>query len=35
MEALRTIRAQRNLPDDEQAEIERLVVIVERAVYRT
>ena len=35
MEALRTIRAQRNLPDDEQAEIERLVVIVEKAVYRT
>jgi hypothetical protein len=30
-----TIRAQRNLPDDEQAEIERLVVIVEQAVYRT
>jgi hypothetical protein len=34
-EALRTIRAQRNLPDDEQAEIERLVVLVERVVYRT
>ena len=35
MEALRTLRGSRRLPDDEHAEIERLVVIVERMVYRT
>jgi hypothetical protein len=34
MEALRSLRADRHLPDDEQAIIERLVVEVERLVYR-
>lgn len=35
MEALRTLRGSRRLPDDEQREIERLVVAVEQMVYRT
>ena len=34
MDALRTLRSSRQLPDDEQREIERLVVLVERMVYR-
>jgi hypothetical protein len=34
MEALRSLRADRHVPDDEQAIIERLVVEVERLVYR-
>ena len=35
MEALRRLRATRQLPADEQAEVERLVVLVEQMVYRT
>jgi hypothetical protein len=35
MEALYDLRATRRLPAEEQAEIERLVPIVERGVYRT
>jgi hypothetical protein len=35
MEALRTLRAQRELPEDELEEIERVLQIVEKAVYRT
>lgn len=35
MEALRTLRGSRRLPDDERQQIEALVVIVERMVYRT
>lgn len=34
MEALRDLRARGRLPETEQAEIERLVPIVERMVYR-
>ena len=35
MEALRLERALRRLPDHEQDEVERLVVSLERMVYRT
>ena len=35
MEALRSLRADRRLPEDELATIERLVVEVERIVYRS
>ncbi|MFN8019905.1 MAG: hypothetical protein U0Q03_00120 [Acidimicrobiales bacterium] len=35
MEALYDLRAARSLPAEEQAEVERLVPIVERGVYRT
>jgi adenylate kinase family enzyme len=35
MEALRSLRADRRLPDDEQAIVERLVVQVEQMVYRS
>ena len=35
MEALRTLRGAGRLPDGEQQEVERLVVLVERMVYRT
>jgi len=35
MEALRTLRADRQLPEEEQREVERLVVEVERIVYRS
>ena len=34
MEALRTLRGSRQLPDDEHRQIEDLVVLVERMVYR-
>lgn len=34
MEALRTLRGFRHLPDDEHRQIEDLVVLVERMVYR-
>lgn len=34
MEALRDLRATRRLPAAEQAEVERLLPLVERAVYR-
>lgn len=34
MEALRGLRARRCLPDDEQAEIERLVAVLDRMRYR-
>jgi hypothetical protein len=34
MEALRDLRASRLLPEAEQAEVERLVPLVERMVYR-
>jgi hypothetical protein len=35
MEALYDLRAWRRLPDEEQGEVERLIPIVERTVYRT
>ncbi|HET6811901.1 MAG TPA: hypothetical protein VFH50_12905 [Acidimicrobiales bacterium] len=35
MEALRSLRADRHLPEDELAIIERLVVEVEQIVYRS
>jgi hypothetical protein len=35
MEALRTLRGSRHLPDDERRVIEDLVVVVERMVYRS
>jgi hypothetical protein len=35
MDALRSLRADRTLPADEQETVERLVVEVERIVYRT
>ncbi len=35
MEALRTLRGAGRLPDGEQREIERLVLLVEKMVYRT
>ena len=35
LDALRTLRGSRRLPSEEHAEIERLVVLVERMVYRT
>jgi hypothetical protein len=35
MEALRSLRADGRLPDDEQAIVERLVVQVEQVVYRS
>jgi len=35
MEALRTLRGSRHLPDDEHRQIEDLVVLVERMVYRS
>lgn len=35
MEALRSLRADHRLPEDEQAIVERLVVDVERIVYRS
>jgi hypothetical protein len=35
MEALRSLRADRRLPDDEQTIVERLVGEVERVVYRS
>jgi len=35
MEALYDLRARGRLPEAEQAEVERLVPIVERTVYRT
>ena len=35
MEALRTLRADRQLPPDEHERVERLVVDVERLVYRS
>jgi len=35
MEALRVVRSSETLPSDERAEIERVLRIVERAVYRT
>lgn len=35
MDALYVVRGSRSLPVDEQAVVERLVVLVERAVYRT
>ena len=34
MDALRRLRATRQLPAEEQAEVERLVALVERMVYR-
>jgi hypothetical protein len=34
MDALYNLRAARTLPDDEQAEIERIIPLVERMVYR-
>jgi hypothetical protein len=34
MESLRVLRANRGLPDEERAEIERLVALVETMVYR-
>ena len=34
MDALRSLRATRELPAEEQAEVERLVVLVEQMVYR-
>jgi hypothetical protein len=35
MEALRTLRASRHLPEDEHRVIEDLVVLVEQMVYRS
>ena len=35
MEALYDLRARGRLPDDEEAEVERIIRIVERMVYRT
>ena len=35
LEAMRAIRADERLPDDEAAIIERSIIAVERAVYRT
>ena len=35
MEALRTLRRNRQLPNDELAEVEQLVVVVEGMVYRS
>ena len=35
MDALRTLRASKSLRDDEQREIERVLQLVEKAVYRT
>lgn len=35
MEALRTLRANRSLPEEELREIEHLVIEVERIVYRS
>lgn len=35
LEALRTLQADRTLPEGEQREVERLVVDTERIVYRT
>ncbi len=35
MEALYDLRARGRLPDDEEAEVERIIPIVERMVYRT
>ena len=35
MEALRSLRADRQLPEDELATIERVLVDVERIVYRS
>ncbi len=35
LDALASVRASRLLPDDEAAMIERLMVAVERAVYRS
>lgn len=35
MEALRDLRARGRLPEDEQAEVERLLVLVEQTVYRS
>jgi hypothetical protein len=35
MEALRTLRGSRRLPENEQRQIEELVVVVEKMVYRT
>lgn len=35
MEALHTLRASKQLPDDERRQIEELVVLVERMVYRS
>jgi hypothetical protein len=35
MEALRSLRADRRLPADEQEAVERLVIEVERLVYRS
>ena len=35
LEAMRALRADGRLPDDETAMIERSIIAVERAVYRT
>jgi hypothetical protein len=35
MEALRTLRGSRHLPEGEHREVEELVVLVERMVYRS
>lgn len=35
MEALRTLRADSYLPEEEQAVVERLLPLVEKAVYRS
>jgi hypothetical protein len=35
MEAFYDLRARVKLPDEEKAEIERLIPLVERMVYRT
>jgi hypothetical protein len=35
MEALYDLRTTRSLPEGEQAEIERLIPLIERAVYRS
>jgi hypothetical protein len=35
LEALRTLQAVRTLPKEEQREVERLVIRIERIVYRT
>lgn len=34
MDALRTLRANRKMPDDERREVERILVLVERVVFR-